>query len=111
MHMFPDEQDVAVQFNTAFHASSAGETLKMLSDSSLTGKVCQVVLINPSGLRSILPVTAVDISGTFAYLTTSATTFQFSGSYQVMLQEVNGTAPNQTFTDATPFIVNVLATI
>ena len=109
--MFPDEQDVAVQFNTAFHAGSSGETLKLLSDSLLTGKICQVVIINPSGLRSVTPVTAIDASGSFAYLTTTSTTFQFPGSYQVMLQEVNGVGPTQTFTDATPFIVNVISTI
>lgn len=107
--MYPDEQDVTASFNTSFVAGSTGETLKLNADQTLTGANCQVVIVNPNGLRYVLPAT-VDASGAFAILTTGPNTFPYPGTYEVMLQEVIATTP-VSYNNSAPITVNVIAGI
>jgi hypothetical protein len=105
--VFPEEHDQTISFTDNFHVASAGETLKMLSDVSLTGKTVQAVIVSPIGLRSTVAGT-VSTDGTYAYITTTASTFPYPGTYQIMLQQVN---EDSSFTDADPFTVTVVPSL
>lgn len=104
--MFNEEHDVPVTFKTDFHAGSVGETLKMLSDDNLTGLTVQAVVISPNNLRYIVPAVASS-DGTYAYITTTSSTFPYPGVYNIQLEIVNAGSP-PTFTVATTIQITVL---
>jgi hypothetical protein len=108
--MFPEEHDENVTFLQDLVAGSIGETVKMLSDLSLTGQTCQAVVVNPNGLRSIIACT-VSSDGSYAYFTTTPTTFPYPGTYQVMLQIVTMVNDEPEYNNVAPFTLNVIAAI
>jgi hypothetical protein len=107
--MFPEEHDQSVTFLSEFHAGSVGETLKLLSDLSLSTETVQAVIVNPNGLRYVITAT-VSSDGTYAYITTTANTFPYPGTYTIMPQIVLATMP-VTYTDAAEFTIDVAASL
>jgi hypothetical protein len=88
-------------------ARSANYTIKITSDLSLTGQTVQLVTVSPQGVRQVESVT-VSSDGTYALLTTTATTFTSSGTYSCELQIVN---EDSTTTNAAVVDVPVAASL
>lgn len=109
MSDFPEEHSVPVTFKTDFKQGSAGETLMMPSDIDLTGKECNCVIVSPNALRSVLPAT-VGTDGTYAYITTTETTFPYAGTYQIELQSQEP-GDDTTTNKADTFTIEVLAAL
>jgi hypothetical protein len=105
--MNSDDQAQNVYFDTNIHAGSEGETVKLITDLLLTGKIVQCVVVSPAGLRTIVPA-VVSSDGTYAYINTTPSTFPLPGTYTLMLQIANN---DGGFTDADTIQIVVQPTI